>query len=66
MIRVCPICGLNPGGDALMCSHHSAPYGDDWSARNRAMCDFIHRGIAGPSVPMTDAEREAFFNESYL
>lgn len=42
---LCASCGLSLSGDATLCPHHHAVYGDEWAAANRIMCDFLHRGV---------------------
>lgn len=45
------LCALCANSDVELCSyHHFVPVGDDWAASNRAMCDFLHRGIVLPRV----------------
>lgn len=51
---ICPSCGAP--SDSLIayggiCPHH-VPSDDDWSTRNRVMCDFVHRRIAPPPVTL--------------
>jgi hypothetical protein len=47
----CACCGTsNPVGEAI-CAHHLRPE-VDWAAANRIFCDFVHRGIEPPAVPL--------------
>lgn len=36
-------CGSQLSGDAALCPHHHAVYGDNWAEANRIMYDFFHR-----------------------
>lgn len=50
-MSLCVVCGLNLMGDVALCVHHTCVYGRDWAEANRAMCDFLHRGIMRPGAP---------------
>ena len=44
----CSQCGMVVHNDAGLCTHHGQANADDWSARNKAACDFFHRRIEPP------------------
>lgn len=43
---ICPVCGCAVS-DSAMCANHTYAQDSegDWAANNRAMCNYIHRGI---------------------
>lgn len=59
VIHPCPICGTTLSEGLEICAFHPCVYGDNWAIENRAMCDFIHRGviqeIPQPAPPLDEA-----------
>lgn len=51
----CPSCNMQ----GAFCSHHASDQADQWALSNRIMCDFFHRGIVPPRLPV--AERGEFW-----
>ena len=52
----CPQCTLSLSAGAAVCPHHHLRDADDWAQRNRAICDWFHRGITPPaSLPLVFA-----------
>ena len=46
-MSLCAYCRDQTLGE--LCGHHSPGPGADWATGNRAMCDFVHRGIVAPT-----------------
>jgi hypothetical protein len=47
-MSLCAYCGHATVG--AWCDYHAnVPDDDDWATGNRAMCDFVHRGIVPPA-----------------
>ena len=65
-MSLCVLCAQPTLGPGECCAHHLASQTDDWAAANRAMCDFLHRGIvaamprdaADPSIELLDDSLE--------
>ena len=61
-MTLCMLCAQPTLGPGECCAYHLAAQTDDWAAANRAMCDFLHRGIvsatphdaADPSIELLD------------
>ena len=50
-MSLCTSCGTSIPGDLALCAHHHCVYGDEWSASNRAFCNWLHRNIELPRLP---------------
>ncbi len=48
---VCAICGGLIAARTGVCAAHLAVADADWAARNRLMCDLLHRGKLPPGPP---------------
>ena len=57
-MSLCASCGLQLAGEAGLCPHHHAVYGDDWAAGNRIMCDFFHRKRMPPHLTRIERDEE--------
>jgi hypothetical protein len=53
-MSLCSMCGQQVVGNAGLCAHHVAASTDGWAVENRIMCDYFHRGIAPPRLPVAD------------
>jgi hypothetical protein len=65
-MSLCVLCAQPTRGPGECCAFHLASQPDGWAAGNRAMCDFVHRGIvqatphaaADPSIELRDDSLE--------
>jgi hypothetical protein len=48
---LCPVCNQRLPDDTRLCPQHVGEPAGSWSASNRIMCDFVHRGVAPARVP---------------
>jgi hypothetical protein len=56
-MSLCAACGVGLSGTDVergVCGHHQTAFGDEWAAGNRTFCDFVHRGIEPPNVPLPE------------
>jgi hypothetical protein len=54
VMSLCSVCGQQVVGNAGLCARHAAVSTDGWAVGNRIMCDYFHRGIAPPRLPVAD------------
>ena len=56
-MAVCPLCGVNSGLDAGLCTYHHPNYDTlVWSDFNRGACNLVHRGVVPFRPPLTQEE----------
>ena len=56
-MSLCPSCGLELFGvsaEVGLCVHHLTASGDVWAGWNKTFCDWLHRRVEPPNVPLTD------------
>ena len=64
-MALCASCGTPLlSGEAGICSHHHATYGDDWAVANRVMCDFFHRKKVPSRLSLRDRDNDFWAEES--
>ena len=57
-MSLCPICLLDLPGDKGMCDYHEVQAEE--SVNNRAVCDFVHRGVEPSRLAPSDREPMIF------
>ena len=60
-MSLCASCGLELVGTQALCPHHHLS-NDEWAGSNRAVCNFIHRGIVLKRLSAEERSEELWSN----
>ncbi len=57
-MAICAACMTRLDGDAQLCLHHHAVFGDNWAEANRVWCNYFHRGEPIPRLSVAERDEE--------